>query len=94
MAEQKVNVIIRVMPNGDEIDASLPVKATADQIIKKLLGDANLKMSKTDNQGQQLTYELLCKESGKNLSNENLSLEGAGVKEGDTLLLAPTPIAG
>ena len=94
MADQKVKVIIRVMPSGDEIDATLPVKATAAQIIKKLLSDSNLKLSKNDNQGNPITYELQCKQSGKNLSQKGESLEQAGVKDGNTLLLTPSVIAG
>lgn len=94
MADQKVKVIIRVMPNGDEIDATLTVKATADQIIKKLMTDPKLKLQKNDTQGKPISYELLCKESGKNLSQNKLSLEQAAVKDGDTLLLTPSVIAG
>lgn len=91
MADQKVKVIIRVMPNSDEIDATLPVKATAAQIIKKLLSDPNLKLSKNDPQGNPISYVLHCKRSGKNVTD---SLEKAGVKDGDVLLLTPSVTAG
>jgi hypothetical protein len=93
MADQKVKVIIRVMPSGDEIDAALPAKATADQVIKKLLSDANLKLSKADTQGNPISYALRWKEGGKDLG-QNESLEKAGVKDNDTLLLTPSIIAG
>ncbi|UCH92831.1 MAG: hypothetical protein JSV88_21385 [Candidatus Aminicenantes bacterium] len=93
MADQKLKVIIRVMPSADEIDAALPAKATASQIIKKLLSDTNLKLPKADPQGNPITYNLRWKEGGKDLG-QNESLEKAGVKDNDTLLLTPNIIAG
>lgn len=94
MAEQKVKVIIRIMPSADEIDATLPTKATAKQIVTKMMSDPNIKMNKKDHNGMPINYDLISKKSGKNLSEKNDSLEGAGVKENDVLLLAPSIIAG
>ena len=93
MSNGKVKVIIRIMPKGDEIDADLPIKATADQIIKKLLSDQNLKLPQKDPQGAKINYELLCKETGKTIESKE-TLVKAGVKDDHTLLLSPKVIAG
>ncbi len=88
----KVDIVIRVMPKGDEIDATLPLKATGEQVVTKLLSDPNLKLPKTDPQGQAITYKLMCKDTGKEVKKE--TLEEAGIKKGYTLLLTPEVIAG
>ena len=88
----KVDVVIRVMPKGDEIDATLPLKATGKQVVQKLLSDPSIKLPKADPQGQTITYKLMCKDTGKEVNKE--TLEQAEIKKGYILLLTPDVIAG
>lgn len=87
----KVSVVIRVMPKGEDIDSSLPVKANGNQIVQKLLSDPSLGVPQSNSQGQ-ISYKLLHKESGNDIRTK--TLEESNVKDGHTLILTPDVIAG
>ncbi len=87
IAGDTVKVIIRVIPQGMEIDATLPLRVTGEQVIKKIVEDTGLDIPKVDLEGQTITYELFCKDTGEEIKSETL-LE-AGIKDGYILFLTP-----
>jgi uncharacterized ubiquitin-like protein YukD len=86
-----INVVIRLIPSGDELDVELPLFTTGKEIVDELL-DADA-APRTDYQGNPYVYRLVSKATGKEVSPEK-SLMDIGVREGDTLLLTPQLVAG
>lgn len=89
---KEINVVIRVMPNMDDIDISVPSDATASDIVETLL-DAGLGIPRLDNQSNPISYQLVPK--GKNEAIEQQMTVGkAQVQDGDIILMLPRIIAG
>ncbi|MTB52930.1 EsaB/YukD family protein [Lewinella sp. W8] len=86
-----VNVIVRVLPDNEDIDVSLPLTATATDVIEKLL--ENGIGSKTDASGNPISYQLAPKGKGRNINPEE-TLEAAQVQEGDVIMMTPIFVAG
>lgn len=86
-----INVIIRLMPGGDELDVELPLFSTGKEIVEELL-NSDL-VPRNDPQGNPYTYKLVSKDSGMEIVPEK-SLYSLGVKAGNTLLLMPELVAG
>lgn len=89
---QEINVVIRVMPNMDDVDISVPTEATASDIVETLL-DAGLGIPRLDQQSNPITYQLVPKGRNEPLDNQN-SVEAAKVQNGDIILMIPKIIAG
>lgn len=89
---QEINVVIRVMPNMDDVDISLPGEATASDIVETLL-DAGLGIPRLDQQSNPITYQLVPKGKNEPLDNSN-SVKDAKVQNGDIILMIPKIIAG
>lgn len=88
---QEISVVVRVLPNNEDIDVNLPLDATASDVIETLL-DNNIGQ-RSDTQGNPITYRLAPK--GKNMSlAEDETLGDAGVQNGDILLMMPDFVAG
>lgn len=87
-----INVIVRILPSGDELDVELPLYSTGKEIINELL-NADLGIEKQDPQGNPYIYQLIAKDTGREIMSEK-SLNDTGVKEGQTLLLTPKLVAG
>jgi len=89
---KEINVVVRLMPNADDIDVSLPLAATPKDIIDTLL-DAGLGIPRVDQQGNPIAYQLIPK--GKNDAvKEDETLDTAQVQNGDILMMIPKVIAG
>ena len=88
----EIQVIIRVMPNAEDIDVSLPLSATANDVIESLL-EADLGIPKLDNEGKAISYRLTPKGSNQNIG-EFQSLGSVQVQTGDILLMTPDVVAG
>ena len=88
----EINVVIRVMPNMDDIDISVPQDSTATDIVEALL-DSGLGIPRLDNQSNPISYQLVPK--GKNEAIEaTQSIEKAQIQNGDIILMLPRIIAG
>lgn len=74
-----------------EVNAKLPLRATGNQIIKKMLADVTLGIPSSNAQGS-LTYKLTHKQSTTDIRNQQL--KEINVKNGHTLFLLPDVIAG
>ena len=86
-----IKLIIRVLPNNEDVDVDVPLDATAKDIIDTLL-DSDIGQ-RHDNSGTPITYNLTPK--GKNIViEEHQTLEEAGIQEGDILLMTPVFVAG
>lgn len=86
-----LNVVVRIMPSGDELDVELPVQATGKMIIGELL-DASV-APRVDGEGNPYVYELISKMSNTRISDDK-TLEELGIREGETLFLVPKLVAG
>ena len=92
MEEQEINVVIRVMPNADDVDVSLPLNATPADVIETLL-DADLDIPRIDPQGNPISFQLVPK--GANVAlDESESLKEGRVQDNDVVLMIPKVIAG
>lgn len=89
---QEINVVIRIMPNMDDVDISVPMEATAADIVETLL-DAGLGIPRLDQQSNPITYQLVPKGKNEPIENE-VSLSTATVQNGDIILMIPKIIAG
>lgn len=92
MEELEISVVIRVMPNADDVDVSLPLNATPADVIETLL-DADLDIPRVDPQGNPISFQLVPK--GANVAlDESESLKEGRVQDNDIILMIPKVIAG
>jgi len=89
---KEINIIIRVMPNAEDVEISLPVEATPRDIIETLL-DAGLGIPKVDGQSNPISYHLVPK-GGNSKIGESDTLMNAQIQNGDVILMNPQVIAG
>ena len=88
---QNINLIVRILPGGDELDVELPPYTTVKEIIDELLNTSMVPRS--DPQGNPYSYELALKGSQTKVMPEK-TLNDIGVTNGATLLLMPRLVAG
>ena len=86
-----MNVIVRIMPRGDEVEVELSPYSTGKEIITAML-DNNI-APKIDPEGNQYTYDLIHKRTQQKIS-DNRTLFDVGVKDGEVIYLAPIITAG
>lgn len=86
-----INLVIRVMPSGDELDVELPVFSTGREIVQELL-DANV-APRTDSDGNPQVYELVSKASNVKIE-DNKTLHDLQVRDGEILYFIPKLVAG
>jgi hypothetical protein len=87
----KISIIIRVMPNGDELDVELPLLSTGREIVGELL-DAGI-APKADNSGNPYIYELFSKVSNVKIE-EHKTLYDMNISDGDIVYFVPKLVAG
>jgi len=92
MEVQEINVVIRVMPNADDVDVSLPLNATPSDVIDTLL-NADLDIPRIDPQGNPISFQLVPKGANAAL-NEGDTLKEGRVQDSDIILMIPKVIAG
>lgn len=91
MSTTSIKVIVRVLPQNEDVDVELPLNATAKDVIESLL-DSGIGQ-RNDNVGNPITYNLTPK--GRNIViDENETLGAAQVQEGDVILMTPVFVAG
>jgi uncharacterized ubiquitin-like protein YukD len=90
MAEN-LNIVIRLMPSGDELDVELPVFTTGKEIIDQLLAEDVA--PRTDQEGNPYVYELISKASNARIDDDK-TLYDVGIAEGETLYFVPKLVAG
>ncbi len=86
-----INIIIRVMPNGDELDVELPVLSTGKEIVEELLG-ANV-APRADGNGNPYIYELISKASNVKVEDHK-TLYDIGIRDGEIIYFVPKLVAG
>lgn len=86
-----LNIIIRIMPRGDEVEVELSPYSTGKEIINELVGAGVA--PRNDQEGVAYVYELISKRSSQRIGDEK-SLFDAGIKDGEILYLAPKLVAG
>ncbi len=88
-----INVTIRLLPGGDDLEVELPVYATGKEVIEELLRNAaDLNIPTRDSEGNPFTYELSSK-GGINVIPEK-TLQELGIHNGEILFFAPKLVAG
>lgn len=86
-----ISVIVRVLPNNEDVEVKLPVEATASDVIETLL--ENGIGERIDQTGNPISYKLIPK--GKNIEiGEDETLSVAQVQSGDVILMTPVLVAG
>lgn len=90
MAE--ISVVVRVMPNADDVDIELPLEATPADIVEEML-NAGLNIPRIDQQGAAISYKLVPKGRQQALGDYE-TLGQAQVQNGDILLMIPQVRAG
>lgn len=86
-----ISIVIRIMPQAEDLDVDLPLHCTGKQIVEELLG--NNIVNRNDDQGNPIVYELVSKALGKKIRPED-QLQDLAIPNGDTLLLTPKVFAG
>ena len=86
MANNTVEIEIRILPNSVAFEVDLPLDVTVGQIIEEF-------KSSISDISQEHTYHLMAKGSKYNLDS-NATLASLGVKDGDILFMAPDAFAG
>ncbi len=81
-----INIAIRVMPKGDELEVELPVFSTGKDIIEELL-NANV-APRHDGEGNINVYKLISKASNIKIG-ESKTLYDLGIREGETIYFVP-----
>lgn len=87
----ELNLIVRVMPGGDELDVELSRYDRGADIIEALLGEGVA--PSTDPEGNPFVYELVSKASQVKIEGDK-TLHDLQIREGDTLLFIPNLVAG
>ncbi len=86
-----INLVIRLMPSGDELDLELPVFSTGKEIKEELL-NANV-VPRADQDGNPYIYELISKAANVRIDDDK-ALDDVGIKDGETLFFVPKLVAG
>ncbi len=87
-----INIIIRVLPSGDELELELPLHTTVKEIIDELVSSGYVPGS--DPQGNPYSYDISVKgDTNKQIMPEK-TLYDIGIKNESTLLLMPRLVAG
>lgn len=86
-----INLVIRLMPSGDELDLELPVFSTGKEIKEELL-NANV-VPRADQDGNPYIYELISKSANVRIDDDK-ALDDVGIKDGETLFFVPKLVAG
>lgn len=88
-----IDVVIRLLPGGDELEVELPLYTTGKEVIEELIRNAvDLNIPTRDSEGNPFTYELSSK-GGINVVPEK-TLQELGIRSGDILFFAPKLVAG
>jgi uncharacterized ubiquitin-like protein YukD len=87
----QVNVTIIDVTGNKEQQATVPDDVAVRRIVAKLV--QMMKLPATGPDGQPLSYKVVHKQSGKQLTDDE-SLGDAGVKDGDVMRLQPEVTAG
>ncbi len=86
-----ITIVIRVMPNGDELDVELPDSSTGAEIITELLHASVA--PKSDPEGNPYAYELISMRLNLKIETEKTLYE-SGVMNGDVVYFVPKLVAG
>lgn len=86
-----IDIVVRVMPSGDELEVELPIYSTGKEIKEELLSAEVA--PRADPEGQPYVYDLIFKR--KNVSiGDTKTLFDLQIQSGDTLYLAPRLVPG
>ncbi|MEL6671102.1 MAG: EsaB/YukD family protein [Bacteroidota bacterium] len=88
---EEITISVRLPFDGTELEVELPLVSSGKQIINELIKGEMLPAK--DPGGEPYVYKLIAKSSGDELRQEK-TLGDAGVKNGDTLIVAPKVKAG
>lgn len=86
-----LNVVVRVMPSGEEHEVELPRFTTGKEIREALLSEGVA--PRVDAEGNHFTYNLVSKQSNVSIDDAK-TLHDLGINDGDTILFIPKIIAG
>lgn len=88
----KIQFKVRIVHTGKEVTISMEGNKTGAELLRQLLRQPGLNLTKVDGEGNPVLYKLASKATGQVVDKK--SLDEAGVKTGDTLILTQELIAG
>jgi len=91
--QEEIPIILGTTMATVSWDLRLPARAMVQAVINKLVSTPELPFREQDDNGRRVPYRLMWKE-GDRLLNETETLEGAGVREGHTLVMTRQARAG
>lgn len=86
----EINVLVRIMPKGEELEIELPLLLTGQEIIDEILQHGAA--PRTDPEGNQYSYELISKRTNTKIDAQ--SLHDCGINDGEILYMTPKLVAG
>lgn len=84
----KIKLTVRILPAGKEVTVGVPPNTLGSELITAILNRPDLNLDRKNSDGVLLQYELVCKETGREVSG-NATLREAGVKENNTIVMSP-----
>jgi uncharacterized ubiquitin-like protein YukD len=90
----EVNVILRQMMGAGEYDLAAPADATVNAILVGVLESPDCPFRQVDDAGRRIQYTLVWEEGGNRALRGSETLGGAGVADGDHLVLRHEARAG
>ncbi len=86
MSNNDISIRLTTAFGQDTWDLELPITVTTYQLVQKLIGLADIGLPKTGADGSAIDYQLLWKE-GERVLGTTETLDSAGVKDGDSLVV-------
>lgn len=86
-----INIVIRIMPQGGEVEVELPLAATGAEIIRELMFSDVI--PERDSEGNPIVYQLISSFSSQVIHDQD-TLKSVGVQNGEILYCVPKLVAG
>lgn len=84
----KIKITVRILPSGKEVVVGVPTSTLGSELVHAILTKPDLNLSRRSSDGTLLEYELVCKETGREVGF-NATLSEAGVRENNTIVMSP-----
>ena len=84
----KIKITVRILPAGKEVMLAVPPNTLGSELITAILNKPDLNLDRKNSDGVLLQYELVCKETGREVGVNSTLLE-AGVRDSYTIVMSP-----
>lgn len=91
--QEQISILVRVLPSGKEVTIAVQPNMLGAKLKKMLIEHPELQAPTIDPDGNLISYKLSAKSTGKEVNDES-TIKELNIEDGDTLLLAPSIVAG